>query len=374
MSREAILKLLARFVLFCSSVSFLPSCSAHYARVDAITDELAGMSPAWVSEHRDTFRGALATTLAQDAYVCDPLPSEVFGGDGPEGWRSIHGTMPHYGVYYGPMGYAVLHADGSWRVEVRYAVEVPRDVMDMELPDCALAGELEGPVVCEGVPYSQSGTLYACPDSGVFRATTTPHNVRVLLARWSRDAERYYNRDAERFGLPITYDFTFEPIDPGQAADGPVHLRLPLSTTCGRTPYFRWVRSGWSMPILAHEVGHMLGLLDEYEMLSGIVDLYPKTPFQGAERSRFGLSMKEDTVVLPLHHYLVLRRYFCPEPGSRDPYAHALPSWPFEARIPGLHEMTSAASSSVTRMGMILFPVRLHLPESGIEMQRRGGG
>ncbi len=59
-------------------------------------------------------------------------------------------------------------------------------------------------------------------------------------------------------------------------------------------------------------------------MFSGIVGFYPKTPFVGAERSRFGLSMKEETVVLPLHHYLVLRRFFCPEPENRDPYQHAM--------------------------------------------------
>ena len=51
---------------------------------------------------------------------------------------------------------------------------------------------------------------------------------------------------------------------------------------------------------------------------------YPKTPFPGAEISRMGLSMREDSIVLPLHHYLVLRRYLCAEPRSPDPFSHAL--------------------------------------------------
>ena len=34
------------------------------------------------------------------------------------------------------------------------------------------------------------------------------------------------------------------------------------------------------------------------------------------------LSMKETTRVLPLHHWLVLRRAYSPEPMSRAPYAH----------------------------------------------------
>jgi hypothetical protein len=108
-------------------------------------------------------------------------------------------------------------------------------------------------------------------------------------------------------------------VEPGEQPRQ-VSLAVPLATSCARTPYFQAFRSGWSLPIVAHEVGHVLGLLDEYEMFSGIVGFYPKTPFEGAERSRMGLSMKEDTEVLPLHHYLVLRRYFCPEPEAFDPH------------------------------------------------------
>lgn len=110
----------------------------------------------------------------------------------------------------------------------------------------------------------------------------------------------------------MSYDFRFIADDEAswQVAD----LRVPLALTCARTPYFASFRSGWSLPIVAHEVGHVLGLLDEYEALSGITRVYPKTPFPGASVSRTGLSTREGTKVLPLHHYLVLRRYFCPEP------------------------------------------------------------
>ena len=59
-------------------------------------------------------------------------------------------------------------------------------------------------------------------------------------------------------------------------------------------------------------------------MLSGITPLYPKTPFPGAEVSRMGLSMREDTKILPLHHYLILRRYVCPEPKASGPYPRVL--------------------------------------------------
>jgi hypothetical protein len=72
--------------------------------------------------------------------------------------------------------------------------------------------------------------------------------------------------------------------------------------------------------LLAHEVGHSLGQLDEYEMLSGILDAYPKTPYPGAEGSRMGLSVRNHTYILPLHHYLILRRYFCLEPVRELPF------------------------------------------------------
>jgi hypothetical protein len=122
--------------------------------------------------------------------------------------------------------------------------------------------------------------------------------------------------------MPVTYDFEFVTIDEARAAGLRVDIEMPLAPTCGRTPYFSAMRSGWSVPIVAHEVGHVMGLLDEYEALSGITPLYPKTPWKGAEVSRMGLSMREETKILPLHHYLILRRFFCAEPGRVDPYAH----------------------------------------------------
>jgi hypothetical protein len=204
-------------------------------------------------------------------------------------------------------------------VEVTVAVDLPPEGGVMELPDCVLGRALAGGgdlaaagARCEGTPYAASGSLEACPASGTFTVPATRRAMRALLDRWSREAPAYWDRDAAAFGLPVRYRFRFE--DAEEVAPGRADLRVPLSLTCGRTPYFASFRSGWSLPIVAHEVGHVLGLLDEYETFSGITRLYPKKPFPGAEVSRMGLSMREETKVLPLHHYLVLRRYFCPEP------------------------------------------------------------
>lgn len=279
---------------------------------------------------RATFRDVLADTLAKDAHLCRPSAREVLSHprEASEGERHIRGVMPHYGLFMGPMSYLVRRRGRAWEVEVRIAVEPPAPARRMELPDCGLAAEpgARGEIlVCRGTPYSASGSTDACPGSGEFAARSSPAAVAALLRRWSREAERYWNRDAEAFGLPVTYDFDFVLERDARAQGLRVDLRVPLSPTCGRTPYFTAMRSGWSLPVLAHEVGHVMGLLDEYEALSGIVSFYPKTPFPGADISRMGLSMRERTLVLPVHHYLILRRYFCRPPDDIDPYAHALP-------------------------------------------------
>ena len=303
----------------------LPPEEAPIAEVAA---ELESMSGALPPVSNATFRDILADTLAKDAFLCHPPARELLLGDVPEGERLISGVMPHYGLFFGPMSYLVRRRGRAWEVDVRIAVDPPVRAARLELPDCGLAEEPGGRaeiLACRGTPYARSGSLEACPGSGEFTARATPAAIGALLRRWSREAERYWNRDAAAFGLPITYDFDFVLADEAAARGLRVDLRVPLSPTCGRTPYFAAMRSGWSLPVLAHEVGHVMGLLDEYEALSGITALYPKTPFPGAEISRMGLSMREGTLVLPVHHYLILRRYLCAAPASVDPYAHALP-------------------------------------------------
>ncbi|AUX42745.1 hypothetical protein SOCE26_041780 [Sorangium cellulosum] len=292
--------------------------------IEAVAAELEAMSGAVLEGREATFRDILADTVAKDMYLCVPSARQVFHGDVPEGERRIAGAMPHYGLFFGPMRYLVRRRGGAWEVEVRVAVEPPAGAGRLELPDCGLAAQLGEALTCRGTPYARSGSTDACPGSGEFSAAATPAAIRALLARWSAEVEGYWNRDARAFALPVRYDFDFVLESEARARALRVDFAVPLSPTCGRTPYFYAIRAGWSLPVLAHEVGHVLGLLDEYEALSGIVRCYPKTPFPGAEISRMGLSMREGTRLLPVHHYLVLRRFFCREPSSTDPYAGAI--------------------------------------------------
>jgi len=237
----------------------------------------------------------------------------------------IRGSMPHYGFFFGPMQYVVTRRAGRWYVRVDVVVEPPSPNQMLELPDCELSREPGANVECSGAPYTAWLEDDVCNTSGVFRARATPANVRALLAEWSREAETYFNRDAEAFRLPVTYDFEFTVSGAGdREAPMRADMALPLWPTCGRTPYFTSLRSGWPIPVLAHEMGHVLGLLDEYENVAETLGLYLKVP-SGLELSRMGESRREGSRVLPMHHYLVLRRYFCPEPRGTGPYAHAVP-------------------------------------------------
>ncbi len=292
--------------------------------LDEVATALEKLSPGEANVHRAHFRGLLADAVGKDPYTCLPPVDVALGpprNDVAE--RRIEGKVPHYDFFFGPIKYRIRgdHAAKMWRVSLHVAL-APETLEGMiELPDCALSGRLDG-LRCDGVPYEDDPGVKACPESGTFEAPASRKNLAAVLERWSRDIEAYWNRDAERYGLSVSYDFEFF-LDEGPAK-APVDVHTPLWLTCGRTPYFSAFRTGWSIPVLAHEVGHYLGLLDEYEALSGM--LYDKTPFEGSENSRMGLSMKTYTRLYPLHHYLVVRRFHCDGPAAHDPFGRVLAS------------------------------------------------
>lgn len=277
--------------------------------------------------HGALLQPLLSEYLSKDSYLCKPRPERVLRApETPAPMRIIRGTMPHYSFFRGPYRYRVRSeqtATGQqrWLVEMNVALTAAMRPT-MTLPDCQLQGQGQR---CQGTPNEQAPGRHACPSAGSFSAAGTQSNVRTLLRQWSTRIEADYNRDAKALGLSIRYDFEFFLAEDAKAVRGPVDWRLPLHLNCSRQPYFQGLRSGWSRAILAHEIGHFLGLIDEYYALSGITPLFPKTPFLGAEKSRMGLSMKRNTRFFSLHHYLILRRYHCPSPARRDPFPHKAP-------------------------------------------------
>ena len=300
-------------------MALLISCAGPGSSVSEVSSQLNRMGRIATAAETAHWRTLLEDNLNKDPYRCLPTVEQVLSPPpGPILDQRIRGQMPHYDWFHGPMLYRIGVRDGHWQVMLNVAL-TPSGADTIELPDCRT---LVSHTHCEGRPYEADPGVKACPASGRFEAPATRDNLRALMRRWSRDIEQYWNRDARHFGLPIRYDFEFFLVD--EPADRPIDVRAPLRLSCGRTPYFMAFRSGWSIPVLAHEVGHYLGLLDEYEALSGIFDFYPKTPFEGSENSRMGLSMKTHTRLMPMHHYLVLRRLHCDPPEARDPYAGVL--------------------------------------------------
>ncbi len=303
-----------------------PGTLEAYAReLDALTEAgfRAGGEPAvWTAARRATFATILEESLAADERACAPDPREVLFSGPPDGEQIVRGAMPHYGFFYGPVRYRVARgADGGAVVRLTIGVDLHPTGGALEVSSCPVARAIDlSRASCRGVPASVG---QACADSGAFSVPDTLENERRLLARWSVAATRIYDRDAKLFGLRVSYEILFADVvslDPVS-----VDATVPLATTCARTPYFQALRSGWSVPIVAHEAGHWMGLLDEYETFSGIIGPYPKTPFTGADKSRMGLSNDPLSRVLPVHHYLVLRRAFCAEPHEDEPFGRALP-------------------------------------------------
>ncbi|MEM1029465.1 MAG: hypothetical protein AAF928_21405 [Myxococcota bacterium] len=286
------------------------------ATVQRVADALTDVSRGDAEDHRSHWREMMSFYAARDPVPCLPEVARVF--EPPVGFvpsRRVAGVMPHYDWFDGPVRFRVGAEPNRFVVSFTVALDLGFEGGTLQLPDCALEDQLEGKVVCEGTPYMEAEGREACPDSGRFEAPASPENVKRLLAYWSREVASYFNRDAAHYGLPVRYAFTFFAPrlgPPDGVAPPPVDTRMPLANGCARRPYFEALRVGWSTAVLAHEVAHFLGLLDEYETLSGI--FYEKTPFVGSEDSRMGLSMKPETRLLPFHHYLILRWTHCSPP------------------------------------------------------------
>jgi len=105
------------------------------------------------------------------------------------------------------------------------------------------------------------------------------------------EAEQIWN--SHQVALDFKYQFQFQIVDDASQAHFSVQL---LDSTRG--PYdTNWSRS-WSGISVAHELGHMLGLGDEYQTISSVSDCLPQS------------IMCESYSAAPMwqHYYFILRR------------------------------------------------------------------
>lgn len=123
--------------------------------------------------------------------------------------------------------------------------------------------------------------------------TTSSKDIQFFKAK-IKAAELIWNQS--RWALDFDYQFEFNLVKDLSKADFKV---TPKNTTRG--PYFLFWGRDWDDIVVAHEIGHMLGLGDEYETMTGqshcLVDSIMCT------NSPQSFLMKH-------HLYFVLRRLF----------------------------------------------------------------
>jgi len=135
----------------------------------------------------------------------------------------------------------------------------------------------------------------------------TPADTKALSEKFTQ-AEALWNSNAVELDFP--YRFHFQAVPTAKQAHFSVQL---LDSTRG--PYDQFWARDWRARTIAHELGHMLGLGDEYQTLSGEVDCLPASLMCDNNR---GLPMKH-------HYYFILRRLLSNEVFTHGIFFRLLP-------------------------------------------------
>lgn len=127
-------------------------------------------------------------------------------------------------------------------------------------------------------------------------------NIRVHLKNpIGTDIESFASRlqaaqnlwNAGRVAADFNYSFKFDLAETEEAA----HFSVTVMDST-RGPYDRSWGRNWSATTIAHEMGHMLGLGDEYQTISGQVDCLKSSI----------MCMSSSGIMQKHHYYFILRR------------------------------------------------------------------
>lgn len=158
------------------------------------------------------------------------------------------------------------------------------------------ARPIEGTITYAGIVKKKySFELIQDPDALVFNVrihlqNPTPQDV-IDFADKVQQAENIWNES--RVSTDFNYKFKFDIVTDRSQAQYSVKI---MDSTRG--PYDQFWGRDWIGNTLAHEIGHMMGLGDEYQTLSGKFDCYMPSIMCTAWTGH----------MMPHHYYFILRR------------------------------------------------------------------
>ena len=129
---------------------------------------------------------------------------------------------------------------------------------------------------------------------------------KATIASRLQGAENIWNMTRPQMGF--AYRFRFKLVDTKDEAHYRVHVKKNT-----RGPYFKnWDSdSWWTAGTQAHEMGHMMGLSDEYEGISGSMK----------NCSHVSMWCNDAGYIEPYHYYFVLRRIVMQAEGCKTKVA-----------------------------------------------------
>ncbi len=215
-----------------------------------------------------------------------PDPSRFRNGCGWEGWVSIRAHQAYGGVLDVPYSYRIGCFEGKLTVRVSVSLSFPEWSLDQ--PSIAVNS-----AYCDTHAYPLA---YRSRKTGQCRMHPLEMQVNSYTQWLLSEAERRWSGNSA-FG--VTYQFAE---DPGRRAD----VNVPVIDGFTRGPYFAQWGSVWGPDAVAHELGHVMGLNDEYSEVSG--------------QAHCGSSIMCHPLdpVRSYHEYLILRRAYCGTEASAN--------------------------------------------------------
>jgi hypothetical protein len=185
----------------------------------------------------------------------------------------------------------------SFRVHLKDSLKNFPNPDQIRAENLNIKPKIQGTMLYVGVVQKKYVYDVAKDAKGVVHITVKVHFKNATAQDWidfdqrAAIASEMWNQSA--IPLDFKYQFHFEMVRDQNNS----HFSVTLQDTT-RGPYDTYWGRNWTPNVIAHEVGHMLGLGDEYQTLSGVFDCYMGSLMCSAW---YGSLMQH-------HYYFVLRR------------------------------------------------------------------